>query len=365
MSSTKVRQTRLFSPLTLRDLTIANRLWVAPMCQYSAEDGVPNDWHLVHLGTFAKGGAGLLLTEATAVTAEGRISLGDTGLWNDEQVEAFARINRFVAAQGTVPGVQLAHAGRKASTQVPWDGGGSLPTTDGGWPTIGPSAIASGDLATPAEMTAHEIDELITAFADAAVRARHAGFEVVEIHAAHGYLIHQFLSPLSNRRTDDYGGDFDRRTLLLREVIAAVREVWPQDRPVFVRISATDWAEGGWTVDDSAALAEALTGTGVDLIDVSSGGLSPEQKITVGPGYQVPFARRIRGAAPIPVAAVGMITEAAQAEQVLVDGSADAVFLGRMLLREPLWPLKAAKELGAELRWPTPYRSAKYRGSIP
>ena len=214
-------------------------------------------------------------------------------------------------------------------------------------------------------MTVGEIGELVVAFADAAARARRAGFEVVEIHAAHGYLIHQFLSPLANLRTDDYGGDFERRTRLLREIVAAVREVWPADLPVFVRISATDWAEGGWTVDDSAALAQTLVGTGVDLIDVSSGGLTPHQKITVGPGYQVPFARRIRAAAPIPVAAVGMITEAAQAEQVLVDGSADAVFLGRMLLREPLWPLKAATELGAELHWPTPYRSARYRGSIP
>ncbi|QXW01314.1 NADH:flavin oxidoreductase/NADH oxidase [Rhodococcus globerulus] len=365
MTSTKIRYTHLFSPFTLRGLTFENRIWVAPMCQYSATDGVPNDWHIVHLGAFAKGGAGLVLTEATAVTPEGRISLGDTGLWNDKQVDAFARINRFIADQGAVPGIQLAHAGRKASTQLPWEGGASLAPESGGWSTLAPSAVASGDLAGPVAMSEHEIGELVSAFADSARRADRAGFEVVEIHAAHGYLIHQFLSPLSNLRDDEYGGDFHRRTRLLREIVSAVRAVWPQDRPVFVRISATDWAEGGWTVDDSAALAQTLTGFGVDLIDVSSGGLTPEQQITVGPGYQVPLARHIREASPIPVAAVGLITDSAQAEQVLVDGSADAVFLGRALLREPFWPLKAAKELGAEIRWPMPYRSAKYRGSIP
>lgn len=365
MASTKIEEVKLFSPLTLRGLTIANRLWLAPMCQYSATDGVPNDWHLVHLGSFAKGGAGLLLTEATSVTPEGRISPGDTGLWNDAQVDAFARINRFVSEQGAVPGVQLAHAGRKASTAIPWEGRGLLEPSEGGWPVIGPSAIAAGELGTPSEMTISEIEDVVAAFADAAGRAHRAGFEVVEIHAAHGYLIHQFLSPLSNLRTDAYGGDFTGRTRLLREIVAAVRDSWPQELPVFVRISATDWADGGWTVEESAELAASLAGSGVDLIDVSSGGLTPEQKISVGPGYQVPFARTLRAASPIPVAAVGLITDAVQAEQVLVDGSADAVFVGRALLREPQWPLRAAKELGAEIRWPRPYRSAKFRGSIP
>lgn len=356
---------RLFSPFILRGVTFRNRLWVAPMCQYSATDGVPTDWHLVHLGTFAKGGAGLVLTEATAITPEGRISPGDTGLWSDEQAEAFARINRFIDAQGAVSGIQLAHAGRKGSTRIPWEGRKPLGPDAGGWQTLAPSPVAAGDQAPPRAMSADDIARFVEDFAGSAKRAHDAGFKVLEIHAAHGYLLHQFLSPLTNLRTDAYGGDLPGRSRLLLETIAAVRSVWPEDLPVFVRISATDWADGGWGLDDSAELAAMLEGTGVDLIDVSSGGLTPEQKITVGAGYQVPFARRIRAASSIPVSAVGLITDATQAEQVLVDDAADAVFVGRTLLREPLWPLKAAKELGAEIQWPAPYRSAKYRGSIP
>ncbi|WP_241032200.1 NADH:flavin oxidoreductase/NADH oxidase [Rhodococcus pseudokoreensis] len=367
MSQPTIHRTRLFSPLTLRGVTFRNRLWVAPMCQFSADDGVPDDWHLVHLGSFAKGKAGLVLTEATGVSPEGRISPKCTGLWNDTQLEAFARINRFVTEHGSIPGIQLAHAGRKASAYVPWEGDGTVPISEGGWETVGPSATAWGDQAVPREMTVADIAKVVTDFADAAARALAAGFRVVEIHAAHGYLLHQFLSPITNRRTDDYGGDPDRRARLLREIIAAVRSVWPEELPLLLRISATDWAEDGWDVDDSVALIRSLEGSGIDLVDVSSGGLTPEQKITVGPGYQVPFARRIRNETTIPVAAVGLITDSSQAEQLLVDGAADAVFVGRNLLREPMWPLRAAKELGVEdtLDWPTPYRSARYRGNIP
>ncbi|KOS56605.1 NADH:flavin oxidoreductase/NADH oxidase [Rhodococcus rhodochrous] len=367
MSRPAVHRTRLFSPLTLRGVTFRNRLWVAPMCQFSADDGIPDDWHLVHLGSFAKGKAGLVLTEATAVSPDGRISRKCTGLWNDTQREAFARINRFVTEHGSIPGIQLAHAGRKASAHVPWEGDGTVPVGEGGWETVGPSATAWGDQAVPREMTVADIAKVVTDFADAAVRALAAGFRVVEIHAAHGYLLHQFLSPITNRRTDGYGGDPDRRARLLREVVAAVRAVWPEELPLFLRISATDWVEDGWDVDDSVALIRSLEGSGIDLVDVSSGGLTPEQQITVGPGYQVPFARRIRSETALPVAAVGLITDSSQAEQVLVDGAADAVFVGRNLLREPMWPLKAAKELGVEdtLDWPAPYRSARYRGNIP
>jgi 2,4-dienoyl-CoA reductase-like NADH-dependent reductase (Old Yellow Enzyme family) len=344
---------------------LSNRLWAAPMCQYSAADGVPNDWHLVHLGTFAKGGAGLVLTEATAVTAEGRISPGDTGIWNDDQADSFARINSFILQQGSVPGIQLAHAGRKASTNIPWLGRRQLSKDEGGWETVAPSSVADAGEIPPREMSRLDIARFIGHFTEAAQRARDSGFRVAEIHAAHGYLLHQFLSPLTNRRTDEYGGDFSGRTRLLTETVAAVRDVWPDDLPVFVRISATDWADGGWTLDDSVALAPLLERAGADLIDVSSGGLTSGQRITVGPGYQIPFARRLRSASALPVSAVGLITDAAQAEQTLVDGAADAVFMGRALLREPFWPLKAAKELGADISWPAQYRSARYRGSIP
>ncbi|MFZ2173927.1 MAG: NADH:flavin oxidoreductase/NADH oxidase [Rhodococcus sp. (in: high G+C Gram-positive bacteria)] len=359
-------QSLLFSPLTLRELTFKNRLWVAPMAQYSAtKGGVPTDWHLAHLGGMARGGAGLVMCEATAVLPEGRICLNDTGIWSDDQANGFARINRFIVEQGSIPGIQLAHAGRKGSTQIPTVGRNALTAEEGGWSTVAPSAIAYEGLPAPTAMSIRQIEDTVEAYADAAARAVRAGFQVVEIHAAHGYLMNEFLSPLGNTRTDAYGGIFENRTRLLREVVSAIRGAIPQGVPLFVRLSATDWAEGGWDVADTVRLCRELEGTGVDLIDVSSGGMVAHQKITVGPGYQVPFARAAREASSIPVAAVGLITEAVQAEQVLVDGAADAVMFGRQLLREPHWPFRAAVELKSEMRWPGPYRSARYRGSIP
>jgi 2,4-dienoyl-CoA reductase-like NADH-dependent reductase (Old Yellow Enzyme family) len=349
----------LFEPLTLRSTTFRNRAWVAAMCQYSSTDGMPNDWHLVHLGGLARGGAGLIITEATAVTAEGRISPADAGIWNDEQAQAYQRITRFLKEQGAVPGIQLAHAGRKASTVRPWDGTGSVALEDGGWETLAPSAVAFGSYARPREMTVEEIQDVVRAFAAAAARADRAGFEVAEVHAAHGYLLHQFLSPLANHRQDGYGGDFAGRTRLLIEVADAVRKVWPADRPVLVRISATDWVEGGWTLEETVELSKQLGVLGVDLIDVSSGGLDPRQEVPVGPGYQVPLARRVREGSGLPVAAVGLITEPLQAEQVLTDGSADAVLLARAVLRDPHWPLTAARELGDDISWPDQYARAK------
>ena len=350
---------RLFEPLTLRGTTFRNRAWVAAMCQYSSTDGLPADWHLVHLGGLARGGAGLVITEATAVTADGRISPADAGIWNDEQAHAYERITAFIKAQGSVPGIQLAHAGRKASTQRPWDGSGSVASADGGWQSVAPSAVAFGHYAAPRELTVAEIEATVRDFADAARRADAAGFEVAEIHAAHGYLIHQFLSPLSNLRVDGYGGDFEGRTRFLLEVTEAVREVWPADKPLFVRFSATDWVEGGWTVDETVELSKQVGLLGVDLIDVSSGGLDPRQEIPVGPGYQVPLARRVREGSGLPVGAVGLITEAQQAEQVLVDESADVVLLARAFLRDPHWPLSAARELGDDVTWPQQYARAQ------
>ncbi|MGZ4615520.1 MAG: NADH:flavin oxidoreductase/NADH oxidase [Actinomycetes bacterium] len=351
----------LFSPLTLRGTTFRNRAWVSPMCQYTSEAGRPTDWHLVHLGSLARGGAGLVIQEATAVTAEGRISPFDAGIWNDEQAEDYARITAFIRSQGAVPGIQLAHAGRKASTRRPWDGQGYVDPADGGWQTVAPSPVAFGDWPQPKELTTGDISGLVAAFAAAAQRSLDAGFEVAEIHGAHGYLVHQFLSPLSNERADGYGGDLEGRTRFLREVTEAVRAVWPDDKPLFVRLSATDWAQGGVTVDETAEIARLLAPYGVDLVDVSSGGLVAHQKITVGPGYQVPFARAVREASGLPVAAVGLITEPAQAEQILADGSADAVLLARELLRNPHWPLRAARELGDEVRWPEQYLRAQPR----
>jgi 2,4-dienoyl-CoA reductase-like NADH-dependent reductase (Old Yellow Enzyme family) len=349
----------LFEPLTLRSTTFRNRAWVAAMCQYSSTDGMPNDWHLVHLGGLARGGAGLIITEATAVTAEGRISPADAGIWNDEQAQAYERITRFVKEQGAVPGIQLAHAGRKASTKRPWDGTGSVALNDGGWETLAPSAVAFGGYAPPREMTVEDLQDVVRAFAAAAVRADRAGFEVAEIHAAHGYLLHQFLSPLANLREDGYGGDFEGRTRLLTEVAEAVREVWPADRPVFVRVSATDWVDGGWTPEETVELSKQLGVVGVDLIDVSSGGLDPRQEMPIGPGYQVPLARRVREGSGLPVAAVGLITEPLQAEQILADGLADAVLLARAVLRDPHWPLTAARVLGDDISWPDQYARAK------
>ena len=342
----------LFEPLTLRGMTTANRIWLAPMCQYSvtAQDGVPTDWHLVHLGSHAIGGFGLILTEATAVVPEGRISPEDTGLWNDEQVDAWRRVVDFVHGQDVPIGVQLAHAGRKASTYGVFPSGdGTVPPAEGGWEAVSSTARAYPGNDAPRAMTLDEVRAVPAAFADAAVRAELAGFDTVEIHAAHGYLVHQFLSPLVNDRTDAYGGSFENRTRLLVEIVDAVRAVWPDDKPLLVRVSATDWApEGlqGWDVEQSARLFAELAGHGVDLVDVSSGGAIAEQDIAVGPGYQVPFADEVRRVSGLPTGAVGLITDPQQAQSVLDDGFADVVLLARAALREPAWPLRAAAELG-------------------
>ncbi|HVV07900.1 NADH:flavin oxidoreductase/NADH oxidase [Amycolatopsis sp.] len=350
---------RLFEPYRSHDVTIPNRIWVSPMCQYSAGDGVPGDWHLVHLGQFAAGGAGLVMTEATAVTPAGRISPQDTGIWNDEQVAAWRRITDFLHGQGAVAGMQLGHAGRKGSTHRPWDGGGTIPAAEGGWTAVGPSAEPFGEYATPRALSADEVAEVPGVFAAAARRAVSAGFDVLELHFAHGYLVHQFYSPLSNHRTDRYGGGFEGRVRLPLEIVDAVRAETGPEVPLFVRLSATDWAEDGWSADDSVRLVKLLGEGGVDLIDTSTGGNHPRPSIPVGPGYQVPFAERIRGETGVPAAAVGMITEPRQAEEILASGAADAVFVGRALLRDPHWPLRAAHELGDEARWPDQYARAK------
>jgi len=358
--------TSLFSPITLRGLTMKNRIWLSPMCQYSVrqQDGVPTDWHLVHLGSRAVGGFGLIFTESTAVTEDGRISPQDTGLWNDAQVAGWRRIVDFVHDQHTAIGVQLGHAGRKSSTFAPWLGHASVPIDEGGWQATGPSAVAFGDYAEPAALTIGQIDTIVKAFADAAGRADRAGFDLVEIHAAHGYLAHQFLSPLSNLRTDEYGGSFANRARFLLRVVDGVRAALPADKPLVVRVSASDWVDGGWTVQDTTELGLELAAHGVDLIDVSSGGLHAAQKITVGPGYQVPFARDVRNKAEIQTGAVGLITEPSQAQAILDEGSADVVLLARAGLREPAWPLRAAHELGipaAEAPYPKQYTRAAWR----
>ena len=350
---------RLFTPLSLREVSFPNRAWVSPMCQYSSVEGRPTDWHLVHLGALARGGAGLVLTEATAVTPEGRISPQDAGIWTDEQAADYARITAFIHGQGAVAGIQLAHAGRKASTYAPWRGHGSVPEAEGGWPTIGPSAVAFGRYATPGALAIEDIPALVQAWAAAARRAVTAGFDVIELHAAHGYLLHQFLSPLSNLRTDAYGGDLTGRSRLLVEVVDAVRAAIPERVALFVRLSATDWVPGGLDVEETAEVAASLAAHGVDLIDVSSGGNHPDQQITLGPGYQVPFARTIRERSGLPVAAVGLIAEPGQAEKILAEDSADAVLLARALLREPSWPQRAAFELGDEIAWPPQYERAR------
>jgi len=352
---------QLFTPITLRDVTVRNRIWVSPMCQYSAVDGIPDDWHLVHLGSFARGGAGLVFSEATAVSAEGRISPEDTGIWSDEQQEAWTRIVGFVHGQGATAGIQLAHAGRKASAYSGFDGSrGGVPDSDGGWRPVAPSADPFPDLRDdPEPLDAAGIAAVVAAFGDAAERAVAAGFDVLEVHAAHGYLLHEFLSPLSNHRTDEYGGGFDNRVRLVLDVVREVRGRVGAGVPVVVRISASDWTEGGWSEDESVRLAALLREEGVDLVDVSSGG-NVLADIPVGPGYQVPFARRIRAEAGVPTGAVGMITEPKQAEDVLADGSADVVLLARELLRDPHWPLRAAHELGVDAAdlWPAQYRRA-------
>lgn len=351
---------QLFSPFTLREVTFKNRIFVSPMCQYSSENGMPTDWHLVHLGGRAVGGAGLVMVEATAVSPEGRISPDDSGMWSAAHGQAFARIARFIKEQGATPGVQLAHAGRKASTAAPWKGGKPLIGSPEGWQPIGPSAIPFADgYATPRQMTVDDIDGVLAKFAAAARWSVEAGFEVVELHMAHGYLMNEFLSPLSNHRGDEYGGSIVNRMRLPLRVAGAVREIWPVEKPVFVRISATDWVEGGWDLPQSVQLARELREIGIDLIDCSSGGSDPHAKIPLGPGYQVPFAQAIRKEAGIATGAVGLITEAQQAEQIIAQGRADCVLLGRAMLADPYWPLHAAKSLGVDVPWPKQYGRAK------
>lgn len=354
----------LFDALTVRSQTFSNRVFVSPMCEYSSEDGFANDWHLVHLGSRAVGGAGLVLTEATAVTPEGRISPQDLGIWKDDHVDFLSRIVRFVHEQGSVAGMQLAHAGRKASTYRPWSGNGAIPLAEGGWlDVLAPSAEPFADnYPMPQALTLAGIARVTAAFADAASRALAAGFRVVELHAAHGYLLHEFLSPLSNKRDDQYGGSFENRTRLVREVVAAIRRVWPESLPLFVRISATDWVEGGWDAEQSVELARQLKPLGVDFIDCSTGGNAAHAKIPVGPGYQVSFAERIRREAGILTGAVGLVTEPSQAEQIVASGQADAVLLARELLRDPYFPLRAARELSQEIAWPAQYLRAGPHG---
>lgn len=353
----------LFDSFSIRDLEFSNRVFVSPMCQYSSVDGYANDWHLVHLGSRAVGGAGLVLTEATAVLPEGRISPQDLGFWKDEHVDPLKRIVSFIHEQGSIAGMQLAHAGRKASTRRPWEGDGVVSGTEGGWQNVmAPSAIPFADnYPTPQALTVDGIQQVVRAFADAARRACDAGFRVIEIHAAHGYLIHEFLSPLSNHRDDTYGGSFENRTRLIREIVTAVRSSWPKGAPLFVRISASDWVEGGWDLEQSVELARSLKQLGVDLIDCSSGGTMPHAKIPAGPGYQTPFAQRIRHEAEILTGAVGMITSPVQAEQIIGTGQADAILIAREFLRDPYWPLRAATELGQSISWPVQYLRAAPR----
>jgi 2,4-dienoyl-CoA reductase-like NADH-dependent reductase (Old Yellow Enzyme family) len=361
MTTQPIHDVPLFTPLTIRDITLRNRVGVSPMCQYSSVDGFATDWHLVHLGSRAVGGAGLVIAEATAVLPEGRISPSDLGIWSDAHVEPLARCARFIAEQGAVPGIQLAHAGRKASTAAPWNGGGPLRPEQGGWrPIVAPSAIPF----RPSDPVPEALDEVgiqrvVDAFAVAARRALDAGFRVIEVHAAHGYLLHEFLSPLSNHRTDAYGGSLENRARLTVDVVDAVRRVWPAELPLFVRISATDWIADGWDIEQSVALTRMLAPLGVDVIDCSSGGIAPGARIPVAPGYQVEFAQRIRRDTDVMTAAVGLITTPHQAEGIVRDGCADLVLLAREELRDPYWPLHAARKLGAEIAWPVQYLRAK------
>jgi 2,4-dienoyl-CoA reductase-like NADH-dependent reductase (Old Yellow Enzyme family) len=350
----------LFSSLTIKNITFKNRIVIAPMCQYSAVDGVANDWHLVHLGSRAVGGAGLIIQEATAVSPEGRISAGDLGLYNDAQIEKLQFITSFIKQQGSVAGIQLAHAGRKASCAVPWDGGKQIQQQKGGWQTVAPSAIGFYDTDNvPEALDDTGIQKVIADFKNAATRALTAGYQLIELHAAHGYLIHQFLSPLSNKRTDDYGGSFENRIRLLLDITDAVQSVWPKELPLWVRISATDWAEGGWNEKESIQLAVILKDKGVDLIDCSSGGMVPHVKIPVGPGYQVPFSNNIKNETGILTGAVGMITSAEQAENILIQQQADMIIMARETLRDAYFPLHAAKILGDDIAWPLQYERAK------
>lgn len=351
---------RLFSPCTFKNVTLKNRIAVSPMCQYSCRDGFADDWHLVHLGSRAVGGAALVIQEATAVTAEGRITYGDLGIWKNEHIAPLQRITAFIESQGAVPGIQLAHAGRKASCELPWKGGEQLKDGPDHWQTVAPSAIPFNETdVLPHALTLDEIATLVNAFTAAADRALQAGYRVAEIHAAHGYLINEFLSPLSNDRNDSYGGDFNNRIRFLLEVIEGVQTVWPSSLPLFVRISASDWMENGWTIDDSVRLAKILKDKGIDLVDCSSGGVVPHAKITAGPGYQVPFAAAIKKQAGIATGAVGIITGAEQAESILQAGDADLIIIAREFLRDPYFPLHAAKTLGVDIAWPLQYARAK------
>ncbi len=350
----------LFEPLQIRGILLKNRIVVSPMCQYSSEDGFANDWHLVHLGSRAVGGAALVLTEAAAVSPEGRISPHDLGLWKDEHVPMLQQITAFIKKQGAVAGIQLAHAGRKASTSEPWKGNGLVAEEDGGWKTVAPSAVAfSADSDVPVALDRDGIQKIIDDYKAAAVRALTAGFEVIEVHAAHGYLLHEFLSPISNKRKDEYGGSFDNRVRLLLELVKELRTVWPEELPVFVRISATDWTEEGWGIDDSVRLAPLLKDAGADLVDCSSGAIAPDIKIPAKPGYQVPFAEAVRKTGML-TGAVGIIVSPEQAETIIASGQADVVLLARELLRDPYFPLRAARELGyREMPWPVQYERAK------
>ena len=359
MPDTTLSPPGLLTPFRQRGLTLRNRIVVSPMCQYSSEDGLANDWHFVHLGSRAVGGAGLVVLEATAVTAEGRISARDLGLWDDAHVEGIARCVRFMADQGVPAGVQLGHAGRKASTRPPWEGGRVVTPENGGWRPVAPSAVPfrDGD-PLPHALTGDDVRGVVHAFVAATHRAVAAGLRVIELHAAHGYLLHQFLSPLSNQRTDRYGGGFENRVRLLLEVTDAVRAVWPEEHPLWVRVSATDWADGGWDLEQTIALARLLAERGVDLVDCSTGGLVPGVTIPVGPGYQVEFADRVRADAGIATGAVGLITTPEQADAIVRAGQADVVLLARQLLRDPYWPLKAGKVLGGGGKWPVQYERA-------
>ena len=349
----------LFSHLKIRDVELRNRIAVSPMCMYSSNDGFANDWHFVHLGSRAVGGAALVFTEAAGVEARGRISPQDLGIYKDEHVEKLSQVTAFVKAQGAAAGIQLAHAGRKGSTARPWDGGKLVLPGEGGWMPVAPSPIAFADgCAVPKELDSEGIGEVVASFRKAAERALDAGFEIIEIHGAHGYLLHEFYSPLSNHRIDDYGGSFENRTRIVREVASAIREVWPERLPLFIRISSTDWVEGGWTCDDSVTLAKQLKPLGVDLVDCSSGGNTPIANIPVGPGYQTEFAEQVRKGAGMLAGAVGVITDPAQADHIIRSGQADMVILAREMLRDPYWPRRAAKELGHELTVPAQYARA-------
>ncbi len=358
----------LFDPITLRDVTVPNRIWLAPMCQYSCleGDGMPTDWHLVHLGARAAGGFGLVMTEAAAVSPEGRITAEDAGIWTDQQAAAWARISTFISSQGAVPAMQLAHAGRKGSTYSFWHAGrdGTVPPAEGGWTTVGPSTIPFEGYLAPEALSVAAIRQVVADFAAAAVRADRAGFQVVEIHAAHGYLVHEFLSPLSNARTDAYGGSLENRARLLTEIVTAIRDVWPAEKALFVRFSGTEWIEGGWTVQETSQVARWVADLGVDLVDLSSGGTAATAQIPIGPGYQVPLAAQVKAESEVPTAAVGLITDPAQAAEIVARDKSDAVMLARAALREPSWPQRAAHELGLS-RHDTPYPPQYTRGAWP